>query len=322
MEFELIEILRSRCDVARADVRVGIGDDAAVLAPPAGHALVAATDTLIEHVHFPVATRPEDLGWKSLAVNLSDLAAMGASPAWAMLALTLPTADREFVERFADGFAALAAQHHVALIGGDTTKGSLAVTVSVIGFVPPGRAMLRSGAHAGDLVFVTGTLGDAAAGLRFPFEGLFQNEATAEACDALRARLDRPTPRIAAGQVLRGRASACIDVSDGLVADVGHLAKRSGVAIELSAPSLPASPALLQAFDAAERLVLQASGGDDYELAFTLSRTQEAAVLRDLAKTGSGATRIGRVVEGSGVKLLDANGAEIALARRGWNHFP
>ena len=322
MEFELIEILRSRCDVARADVRVGIGDDAAVLAPPAGHALVAATDTLIEHVHFPVATRPEDLGWKSLAVNLSDLAAMGASPAWAMLALTLPSADREFVERFADGFAALAAQHHVALIGGDTTKGPLAVTVSVIGFVPPGRAMLRSGAHAGDLVFVTGTLGDAAAGLRFPFEGLFQNEATAEACDALRARLDRPTPRIAAGHVLRGRATACIDVSDGLVADVGHLAKKSGVGIELNAASLPASPALLQAFDAAERLVLQASGGDDYELAFTLSRTQEASVLRDLAKTGSGATRIGRVVEGSGVKLLDANGTEIALARRGWDHFP
>src|ERR1700754_4411713 len=125
MEFELIEILRSRCDVARADVRVGIGDDAAVLAPPAGHALVAATDTLIEHVHFPVATRPEDIGWKSLAVNLSDLAAMGATPAWELLALTLPSADREFVERFADGFAALASQYHVALIGGDTTKGPL-----------------------------------------------------------------------------------------------------------------------------------------------------------------------------------------------------
>jgi thiamine-monophosphate kinase len=322
MEFELIDILRSRCNLSRADVRVGIGDDAAVLAPPAGHALVAATDTLVEHVHFPIATRPEDLGWKSLAVNLSDLAAMGATPAWAMLALTLPSADRDFVARFADGFAALASEHHVALIGGDTTKGPLAVTVSVIGFVPPGRAMLRSGAHPGDLVFVTGTLGDAAAGLRYPFEGLFRSEASAEACDALRARLDRPTPRIAVGQVLRGRATACIDVSDGLLADAGHLAERSGVGIELWAPSLPASTALLQAFGGApERLALQATGGDDYELVFTLSRSQEAAVLRDLAKTGCGATRIGRVVEGRGVRLLDAQGREMTIGRRGWEHF-
>jgi len=321
LEFDLIEILRGRCASSRADIRVGIGDDAAVLAPPMGHELVAATDTLIAGVHFPMSTQPEDIGWKSLAVNLSDLAAMGATPAWAMLALTLPSAEREFVERFADGFAALAAQHHVALIGGDTTHGPLAITVSVFGFVPPGQALLRSGARAGDLVFVTGTVGDAAAGLRFPFEGLFQNAASTEACDALRARLDRPTPRIAAGVVLRGIASACIDVSDGLLADVGHLAYQSGVAIDISAPALPASPALLQAFDGRERLMLQATGGDDYELAFTLASAHENGVLRDLSKIGCGATRIGRVFEGAGVRLLDANGGEIALTRRGWDHF-
>jgi thiamine-monophosphate kinase len=321
MEFELIEIVRARCASSRADVRVGIGDDAAVLAPPAGHELVATTDTLVAGVHFPVSTQPEDIGWKSLAVNLSDLAAMGATPAWAMLALTLPSPEREFVERFADGFAALAAQHHVALIGGDTTYGPLAINVSVFGFVPPGQALLRSGARAGDLVFVTGTIGDAAAGLRFPFEGLFQNAASAEACDTLRARLDRPTPRIAAGVVLRGNASACIDVSDGLLADIGHLARQSGIAIDISATALPASPALLQAFDARERLMLQATGGDDYELAFTLASADENAVLRDLSKIGCGATRIGRVFEGAGVRLLDANGGEIALTRRGWDHF-
>ncbi len=321
LEFDLIEIIRARTASTRADVRIGIGDDAAVLAPPAGHELVATTDTLVEHVHFPIATRPEDIGWKALAVNLSDLAAMGATPAWAMLALTLPSAEREFVERFADGFAALAAQHHVALIGGDTTKGPLAVTVSAFGFVPPGKALLRSGARAGDLVFVTGTVGDAAAGLRFPFEGLFQNAASSDACDALRARLDRPTPRVAAGIVLRGRASACIDVSDGLLADVGHIAGQSGVGVEIAASSLPASPALLQAFDAPERLLYQAAGGDDYELAFTLARAHEAAALRDLSKIGCGATRIGRVVDGAGVRLLDAQGREIAITRRGWDHF-
>ena len=318
MEFDLIEILRARAALARADVRVGIGDDAAVLAPPADRELVAATDTLVAGVHFPTSTRPEDIGWKSLAVNLSDLAAMGATPAWALLALTLPSADRELVRRFADGFAELAAQHGIALIGGDTTQGPLAVTVCVLGFVPPGQALLRSGARAGDLVCVTGTLGDAAAALRCL-------DATAtptnESIDALRARLDRPTPRVAAGGVLRGVASACIDVSDGLLADLGHVAARSGVGMEIAAASLPASPALLQAFDAPARLALQASGGDDYELAFTLSADAEAAVLRDLARVGSGATRVGRVVEGAGVRLVDEKGSEIALDRRGWDHF-
>jgi thiamine-monophosphate kinase len=322
VEFDLIEILRARCATARADVRVGIGDDGAVLAPPADHELIAATDTLVEHVHFSVATRPEDIGWKALAVNLSDLAAMGATPAWALLALTLPSPDRDFVERFAEGFAELAAQHRVALVGGDTTKGPLTITVSVFGFVPPGQALLRNGARAGDLVFVTGTLGDAAAGLRFPFEGLFQSPASADACEVLCRRLDRPTPRIAAGLVLREHASACIDVSDGLLADLGHIARASGVGIDVGALALPASPALLQAFGAPERLSLQATGGDDYELAFTLAPKHEAMVLRDLAKAGCGATRIGRVVAGTGaVRLLDAQGGEMVLKRTGWEHF-
>jgi thiamine-monophosphate kinase len=318
MEFELIEILRRRCDVARADVCTGIGDDAAVLAPPPDHELAAATDTLVAGMHFPAATKAEDIGWKSLAVNLSDLAAVGATPAWALLALTLPSADRDFIERFAEGFAALAAQHHVALIGGDTTQGPLSVTVTALGFVPRGGALLRGGARPGDLVFVTGTLGDAAGALR---QLGASRSAGAMPSETLRARLDRPTPRVAAGLVLRGAASSCIDISDGLLADLGHVASASGAGIEVSAATLPASPALLQSFDAATCLALQASGGDDYELAFTLAPAREAATLRDLASTGCGATRIGRVVDGSGVRLVDEAGGEIAIAQRGWEHF-
>jgi thiamine-monophosphate kinase len=317
-EFDLIAILRDRCAVARADVQLGIGDDAAVLAPPAGHELVVATDTLVAGVHFVQSTRPEDIGWKALAVNLSDLAAMGATPAWALLALTLPEADSAFVERFADGFGELAAQHHVALVGGDTTRGALTISVTALGFAPPGQALRRDGARAGDLVFVTGTLGDAAAGLRC----LDRNSGAASpARDTLIARLDRPTPRVAAGVVLRGIASACIDISDGLLADLGHVAARSGVGIEVTAATLPASSALLQSVDEPARLALQATGGDDYELAFTLAAENAAAVARDLARLGCGATRIGRVVDGSGVRLLDDAGGEIVLAQHGWEHF-
>ena len=320
MEFSLIDAIRERCAIARADVRLGIGDDGAVLAPPAGHDLVAVTDTLVAGVHFPSTTRAEDIGWKALAVNLSDLAAMGATPGWALLALTLPDADRDFVERFADGFAALAGLHRVALVGGDTTRGPLAVTVTALGFVANDRALRRDGAKPGDLVFVTGTLGDAAAalwlGAREPHDGV-----DASALDALRQRLDRPEPRIAAGAVLRGVATACIDVSDGLLADAGHIAGRSRVGIDIDADALPVSSALLQLFDAPSRLAFQCGGGDDYELAFTLAESDETGVTQDLARLGCGTTRIGRVVEGSGVRLVDRDGADIEAPARGWDHF-
>lgn len=325
-EFDLIEVIRARCAVARSDVVLGIGDDAAVLAVPSGHELVVSTDTLVAGVHFPAQVSANDLGWKSLAVNLSDLAAMGASPAWALLALTLPEADRAFVEGFADGFAELAAQHHVALVGGDTTRGPLSISVVVHGFVPSGRALQRDGAQVGDLVFVTGTLGDAAAGLRCVSPRDARADVLFNAPPATReeliARLHRPTPRIAAGLALRDLASACIDVSDGLLADLGHMAKSSNVGIEVDALQLPASSALLALFDAPDRLALQAGGGDDYEVAFTAPAALAASVLRDLARVGcGGATRIGRVVAGECVTLLDADGKAIELPRRGWEHF-
>jgi len=325
VEFDLIELIRTRCSVARTDVRLGIGDDAALLLPPAGHELAVSTDTLVAGVHFPLGTSARDLGWKALAVNLSDLAAMGATPAWALLSLTLPESAREFVDGFAQGFAELAAQHGVALVGGDTTRGPLAVGVTVHGFVPPGRALRRDGARAGDLVFVTGTLGDAAAGLRcldradVRAAALFN--APPDTREVLVGRLNRPTPRIAAGSALRELASACIDVSDGLLADLGHVAARSGVGIELDADSLPASSALLALFERDERLLLQAAGGDDYELAFCVPPTRAGDVQRDLARIGGGATRIGRVVEGERVRVFDRDGAELVFERGGWNHF-
>jgi thiamine-monophosphate kinase len=325
MEFDLIELIRTRCAVQRADVRLGIGDDAALLAVPAGHELAVSIDTLVAGVHFPPATAARDLGWKALAVNLSDLAAMGATPAWSLLALTLPEATREFVAEFIDGYAELAAQHGVALVGGDTTRGPLAVGVTVHGFVAPGRALRRDGAQPGDLVFVTGTLGDAAAGLRCLDRGdarahaLFN--APADTRETLIARLNRPTPRVAAGAALRDFASACIDISDGLLADLGHISARSGVGIEIEADALPASSALLSLFDREECLLLQATGGDDYELAFCVPPARAGEVQRDLARIGCGATRIGRVVAGERVRLFDADGSELVPERSGWDHF-
>lgn len=321
-EFDLIALLRERASFARADVRVGIGDDAALLAVPANQLLAVSTDTLVAGVHFPAQAGAGDIGWKALAVNLSDLAAVGATPAWASLALTLPQADADWIAAFADGFAALAREHGVALVGGDTTQGPLSMTLTVHGFVADGEALLRSGARAGDDVFVTGTLGDAAAGLRCLAAG--SDAALRPAAPAraeLLARLNRPTPRVAQGRLLRGRASACIDVSDGLVADLGHVCAASGVGAEIDVAALPASPALLATADAATRIALQLAGGDDYELCFCARPGQAHDLLADLARSGCGATRIGRIVPGGGVRALAADGAEVGVPRRGWEHF-
>ena len=314
-EFDLIDLIKQRCVQPRDDVRLGIGDDAAIVAVPAGHELAICTDTLVAGVHFPEATAAPDIGWKALAVNLSDLAAMGATPAWATLALTLPAADRAFVTGFVDGFAQLAALHAVALIGGDTTRGPLSITVTALGVVDSAGALRRDGARVGDSVHVTGTLGDAAAALECI------TQAANSVSQELRARLDRPQPRVAAGLALRGLASACIDVSDGLVADLGHLAQASGVGIEIDAASLPASPALRALIACDARLALQLAGGDDYELAFCVPTALEPVVLRDLDRIGCMTTRIGHVVAGSGVRVFAADGAIMTLPKPGWEHF-
>jgi thiamine-monophosphate kinase len=321
MEFRLIERIRELTAQPRDDVRLGIGDDAAVLAVPAGQELVAAIDTLVEGVHFLRGTAAADIGWKSLAVNLSDLAAMGANPAWALLALTLPEADTAFVDGFAGGFARLAQPHRLALVGGDTTRGPLSISVAVHGFVPPEKALTRSGARAGDAVLVTGTLGDAAAGLHALRNPLDAGDSRAGLREFLVERLNRPTPRLTAGTALRGQASACIDISDGLLADLGHVCVASGVGAEIDAALLPRSPALMALYDEASALRFALGGGDDYELCFTVPAARLAGVQADLSRIGCGVTRIGRIVDGRGVRVRAADGEWLGDALQGWEHF-
>lgn len=320
MEFDLIESIRARVNIPRDDVVLGIGDDAALTDLAPGRQLVACTDTLVAGVHFPHGTAAEDIGWKALAVNLSDLAAMGAAPAWALLALTLPDADARFVEHFAKGFAELARAHHVALIGGDTTQGPLSITLTALGTLPTGKALTRAGARAGDAVFVTGTLGDAAGALRVALSP-HAGKSVEAGWGPLFGRLNRPEPRVAAGLALRGVASACIDVSDGLLADLGHVCAASGVGAELDLDALPLSSALTGALDPATCRELALAGGDDYELCFCVPAAHESEIAAALAHAGCPATRIGRIVAGAGVRVLDAHGNEVATPQAGWEHF-
>lgn len=310
-EFDLIERIRRRV-LARGDVVLGIGDDAALLDVPAGRQLVVAMDMLNAGVHFPEDTAPADIGWKALAVNLSDLAAMGAAPAWCTLALSLPRADAAWLDAFIDGFTELATMHRVALVGGDTTQGPLSICVTVHGFVEPGRALRRDGAHVGDVVWVSGTLGDAAAALVDVLDGR-------EPTPALRVRLDRPTPRVALGRALSGIAHACIDISDGLLADVAHIARASGVAIEIDVDASPASPAL--PVDPGTRRRLQATGGDDYELCFTAPESATDAIAALARGADVEVTAVGRVRAGSGLAARTADGAPWAPPRGGFVHF-
>ncbi|MEP6907457.1 MAG: thiamine-phosphate kinase [Pseudoxanthomonas sp.] len=311
-EFDLISRIRVRLD-ARADVLLGIGDDAALLAVPPGMQLVVTADTLNAGVHFPDDTVAADIGWKSLAVNLSDLAAMGATPAWCTLSLSLPQADAHWVDGFLDGFLGLANLHGIALVGGDTTRGPLSVSITAMGLVEPGNALRRDGAQPGDDVWVTGTLGDAAFALCWVLAGhqpsLFS-----------RSRLDRPSPRVDAGLRLRGLAHACVDLSDGLLADLSHICERSEVAAEVDLCALPAS-ADLQSLEPSARWTLQACGGDDYELCFTATPRHRQLIVQAMDFAGVVATRVGRIVAGQGVRALDDAGIEWQPPQPGYQHF-
>jgi thiamine-monophosphate kinase len=312
-EFDLIACIRTRAG-KRDDVLLGIGDDAAILRMRAGHDLVVSTDALNAGVHFPDDTAPFDIGWKSLAVNLSDLAAMGAEPAWCTLNLSLPNADAAWLDAFLDGFLALATQHRVALVGGDTTRGPLSSAVTAHGFVPHDEALRRSSAKVGDEIWVSGTLGDAAGALRQWRDGAAMDT-------HLRECLDRPTPRVALGLALRSIANACIDVSDGLLADLGHVLDESRVGAQLELDSLPSSTALTTAFDAATRRELQLGGGDDYELCFTAPSARANDVIAAETSAGVTATRIGRVESKPGLRLREADGGVREAKRSGYVHF-
>ena len=312
-EFDLIARIRARA-TSRGDVVLGIGDDAALLQPTSGMQLAVAMDTLNAGVHFPPETAPADIGWKALAVNLSDLAAMGAAPAWCTLSLSLPDGDAGFVDGFVDGFLQLAAQHDVALVGGDTTRGPLSVCVTVHGFVEPGTAMRRDGAQVGDDIWVSGTLGDAAG-------ALVHWQAGQAIDDGLCARLDRPTPRVALGRALRGIATACIDVSDGLLADLRHVCTASGVGARIDVDALPASDALRAGFSRERQHALQATGGDDYELCFTAPADARDAVVQLASSGGVPVTHIGQVVDVPGVAARTADGSAWSAPAAGWVHF-
>ena len=309
-EFDIIARYFTPASVGRDDVLVGVGDDGAVLQVPAGSVLVVSTDTLVRDVHFSEDDPPEDIGYKALAVNLSDLAAMAAQPSWASLALTLPSADEGWIADFARGFFDLAEAHGVALVGGDLTRGPLTITVGVYGFAPTGLSLRRSGARPGDEIFVTGTLGDAAlclAGLPSPHRAYLEK------------RLRRPTPRVAEGLTVRGLASGGIDISDGLAADLGHLLTQSGCGATVYLERLPLSPALRAVDDPDRRRALAVAGGDDYELCFTVPPPQRPML--ESRWRGAPMTCIGRIEAGPGLRWICADGSTYHPPREGYRHF-
>ena len=313
-EFELIGRFFTGRGARRGDVRFGVGDDAAVVAPAAGTELVLALDTIVAGIHFPADMAPRAVGHRALAVNLSDIAAMGAEPAWALLGLTLPAADEAWVAEFAHGLDGLACRHGVALVGGDTTRGPLAASLTLAGTVPAGRALLRSGARAGDDVWISGTPGDAGAGLAV-LQGALR--APGGAREELLRRFLLPEPRVTLGLALQGLASACIDVSDGLAGDLGKLCAASGVGAAIDAQALPLSPALLAAAGAEGAIRFALTAGDDYELLFTAPAGARAAI--GALAAGVDCRRIGEVTAGGGVAVLGA-----ALPRdagHGFDHF-
>jgi thiamine-monophosphate kinase len=283
-----------------------------------GQQLAVSSDMLVEGRHFLSTVAPERLGHKALAVNLSDLAACGATPRAFTLALALPRVDADWLDGFARGLFALADRHGIELVGGDTTAGPLNLCITVFGEVPPGQALLRSGARAGDRVWVSGTIGDARLALEV-FRG--RVALAADAFEAVRARMECPTPRVALGLALRGVATSAIDISDGLAGDLGHVLARSGVGATLDADALPVSP-MLAAQPAAVRRECTLAGGDDYELLFTAPAAHDDAVRAAAANAGCAVTPIGRIESAPGLRTVDRDGRAIDLTRfGGFDHF-
>ncbi len=319
-EFDIIRKFFSRSPRAGNRVVLGVGDDAALLDVAPGHELVTACDMMLAGRHFFADVDPAALGHKCLAVNLSDLAAMGAVPRWCLLALALPIADEAWVAEFARGFHALADRYGVDLVGGDTTRGPHTACVQILGEVPRGTALRRDGARAGDEVWVSGTLGDAALALAH-VQGDVQLDARAAA--HCRQRLELPQPRVVLGEALRGIAHSAIDVSDGFAADLGHILERSNVGAEIEFEQLPRSDALIRSAAAYPERVREAilGGGDDYELCFTAPPAQREALADLEQKLGVRLSRVGRVSAQLGLVVRDAAGREIALPKRGFDHF-
>ena len=301
-EFDLIQDFFAGLDQG-ASVRLGIGDDAAALSLPDGHLLHISTDTAVEGVHFLASLSPADVAYRSVMAAASDLAAMGASPQALLLALTIPEADRAWLEGFSGGLAEVSREIGAPLVGGDMTRGPLSLTVTVLGSTPAGQYLTRSGAQPGDRLCVSGTLGDAAAGLAVLNGELAVDESAAA---FLTTRYTRPSARLTLGQALRDCATSCIDLSDGLLADAAHIASASGARLEIDSALLPFSTALRSSADLDQRLDWALAGGDDYELLFTLPGNMPLP---------DGCTEMGRVVAGSGISC------DRTPERIGYDHF-
>jgi len=311
-EFSLIDWIRDQVGPGGSDVVLGIGDDAAVLDVPDGERLVVTSDTLGSGTHFNSDDPPETVGHKSLAVNLSDLAAMGAMPRWALLSLCLPAGMDAWTRAFIHGFLALARSCNVRLVGGDISSGSLCVGVTAMGSTREGRFLRRDGARPGDLVVVSGTLGDAAYALSELEDGRLPDSAVLE-------RLRLPLPRVGLGAALVGNATACIDVSDGLLADLGHIAQASALGAVVYVQQLPASKALLDRPED-QRYALQLTGGDDYELCFTWPGGKRESLRGLSGDQGLDLTVVGTMQVGDEVRCVDPNGRELAFKTRGYTH--
>lgn len=313
-EFDFIAQLQHQPFPQLPEIALGIGDDAALCTVPAGMQLVTSVDTLVSGVHFPSDTSAFDIGYKALAVNLSDLAAMGATPKWFTLALTCPPNMEQWLAEFIQGLLALATQHHVSLIGGDTTAGHLTITIQICGFVPTGQALLRSGARVGDEIYVTGMLGDAGLGLHCVQNKLVLPQ---KAREFVVNRLNRPTPRLLESAALRNLATSAIDISDGLVADLGHILTASGVGAEIYVEQLPLSPVAVL-YKYADAIHLALSAGDDYELCFTVPAQKNVQLLHRLP-LGS-YTKIGMITATPGLHCF-LKGQKIKVSKSGYQHW-
>lgn len=318
-EFSLIARYFDRVRSTRRDVETGIGDDCALLSMAEKQLLAISTDTLVSGIHFLPDIDPRDLGYKALAVNLSDLAAMGADPAWLTLAITLPDIDEPWLEAFSDSLFEQLDYYDMQLIGGDTTRGPLSMTLGIHGLVPAGRALKRSGARAGDWIYVTGTPGDSAAGLAILQDRLAVADAQQE--DYLLKRHLRPKPRVLHGQALRDRASSVIDLSDGLISDLGHILKASDCGARIMLDSLPYSDAMRDNVDAGQALNWALAGGEDYELCFTVPELNRGALDVAIGNLGVPFTCIGQVVPASEGLQFFEEGKPVTLDLKGYDHF-
>ncbi|MEW5559113.1 thiamine-phosphate kinase [Enterobacter asburiae] len=318
-EFSLIARYFDRVRSSRLDVETGIGDDCALLNVPEKQTLAISTDTLVSGIHFLPDINPADLARKALAVNLSDLAAMGADPAWLTLALTLPAVDEAWLAAFSDSLFEQLNYYDMQLIGGDTTKGPLSMTLGIHGFVPEGRALKRSGAKPGDWVYVTGTPGDSAAGLAILQERL--RVSVKEDADYLVKRHLNPTPRILAGQALRGLANAAIDLSDGLISDLGHILKASECGARIDLDALPFSEAMQRCVEPEQALRWALSGGEDYELCFTVPELNRGALDVALGHFGMKYTCIGQISADVEGLHFQRDGKPVTLDWKGYDHF-